>query len=132
MTSPRGAIKNLEFGIRNSLSRCRAGWWHGSRDHEFLIQNSKFLISHGGAMVIVERPDPSVARLVLDQPARFNPLSSAMIAALEDALRRIAADAEVRAVVLAANGRGFCAGHDLKEMRAHAHDRVWQRQLFDA
>ena len=83
-------------------------------------------------MVILERPEPAVARVVLDQPARFNPLSSAMIAALDDALRRIAADAGIRAVVLAANGRGFCAGHDLKEMRAHAGDRAWQRQLFDA
>ena len=83
-------------------------------------------------MVTVEHPEPAVARVVLDQPARFNPLSSAMIAALDDALRRIAADAGIRAVVLAANGRGFCAGHDLKEMRAHAGDRAWQRQLFDA
>jgi len=83
-------------------------------------------------MVILERPEPAVARVVLDQPARFNPLSSAMIAALDDALRRIAADAGIRAVVLAANGRGFCAGHDLTEMRAHAGDRAWQRQLFDA
>jgi enoyl-CoA hydratase/carnithine racemase len=37
----------------------------------------------------------------------------------------------VRAIVLAANGRGFCAGHDLKEMRAHASDKAWQRRLFD-
>jgi enoyl-CoA hydratase/carnithine racemase len=83
-------------------------------------------------MVIVERPEPGVARVVLDQPARFNPLSTALIAALDDALRRIAADPEIRAVVLAANGRGFCAGHDLKEMRAHAGDGAWQRRLFDA
>jgi len=83
-------------------------------------------------MVVVERPEPAVARVVLDQPARFNPLSFEMIAALDDALRAIAADATVRAVVLAANGRGFCAGHDLKEMRAHADDRGWQRRLFDA
>jgi len=83
-------------------------------------------------MVTVERQEPGVARIVLDQPARFNPLSSDTIAALDDALRGIAADAGVRAVVLAANGRGFCAGHDLKEMRAHAHDRGWQRRLFDA
>jgi len=83
-------------------------------------------------MVVVERQEPAVARVVLDQPARFNPLSFEMIAALDDALRGIAADATVRAVVLAANGRGFCAGHDLKEMRAHADDRGWQRRLFDA
>jgi len=83
-------------------------------------------------MVTVERQEPGVARIVLDQPARFNPLSSDTIAALDDALRGIAADAGVRAVVIAANGRGFCAGHDLKEMRAHAHDRGWQRRLFDA
>ena len=83
-------------------------------------------------MVVLEHPEPGIARLVLDQPARFNPLSSEMIAALDDALRRIAADPGIRAVVLAANGRGFCAGHDLKEMRAHAGDRAWQRQLFDA
>jgi len=83
-------------------------------------------------MVVVERPEPAVARVVLDQPARFNPLSFEMIAALDDALRAVAADATVRAVVLAANGRGFCAGHDLKEMRAHADDRGWQRRLFDA
>jgi enoyl-CoA hydratase/carnithine racemase len=37
----------------------------------------------------------------------------------------------VRAIVLSADGRGFCAGHDLKEMRAHAGDRLWQRRLFD-
>jgi len=83
-------------------------------------------------MVVVERPEPAVARVVLDQPARFNPLSFEMIAALDAALRAVAADATVRAVVLAANGRGFCAGHDLKEMRAHADDRGWQRRLFDA
>jgi enoyl-CoA hydratase/carnithine racemase len=34
-------------------------------------------------------------------------------------------------VLLAAKGKGFCAGHDLKEMRAHAGDKTWQRQLFD-
>jgi enoyl-CoA hydratase/carnithine racemase len=54
-----------------------------------------------------------------------------MIGALQAALGEIAADTEVRAVVLAANGRGFCAGHDLKEMRSHVGDKRWQRQLFD-
>ena len=70
--------------------------------------------------------------LTLNRGDRFNPLSSEMIAALDAALEAAAADASVRAVVLAANGRGFCAGHDLKEMRAHAGDKAWQRGLFDA
>jgi enoyl-CoA hydratase/carnithine racemase len=54
-----------------------------------------------------------------------------MIAALQGALDSIAQDRSVRAVVLAGLGRGFCAGHDLKEMHAHANDKVWQRRLFD-
>jgi enoyl-CoA hydratase/carnithine racemase len=54
-----------------------------------------------------------------------------MLAALEQALDDMAADATVRAVVLAAAGKGFSAGHDLKELRAHA-DPAWQRELFDA
>jgi enoyl-CoA hydratase/carnithine racemase len=73
----------------------------------------------------------AVARLTLNRGDRFNPLSSAMIAALHAALDEVAADAEIGALVIAAEGRGFCAGHDLKEMRAHAADHAWQRRLFD-
>src|SRR5262245_15295565 len=73
-----------------------------------------------------------VATLTLNRGTRFNPLSSAMIAALHAALDDVAGDANVRVVVIAAEGRGFCAGHDLKEMRQHATDHEWQRRLFDA
>jgi enoyl-CoA hydratase/carnithine racemase len=55
-----------------------------------------------------------------------------MIAALQAELEAAAADAAIRVIVLAAAGRGFSAGHDLKEMRAHARDKSWQRDLFDA
>lgn len=72
-----------------------------------------------------------VATLTLNRGDRFNPLSSAMIAALRTELDAIAAAEDVRVVVLAADGRGFCAGHDLKEMRAHTNDLEWQRRLFD-
>lgn len=72
-----------------------------------------------------------VATLTLNRGERFNPLSSAMIAALGAAIDQVAADDTVRVVVIAAAGRGFCAGHDLKEMRAHAADFAWQRRLFD-
>lgn len=73
-----------------------------------------------------------VATLTLNRGARFNPLSSAMIAALDGHLAAIADDAGVRAVVLAGSGRGFSAGHDLGEMRAHHADDAWQQGLFDA
>jgi enoyl-CoA hydratase/carnithine racemase len=72
-----------------------------------------------------------VATLTLNRSERFNPLSSGMIAALHAELDAVAEDREVRVVVLAAAGRGFSAGHDLKEMRAHAGDHAWQRRLFD-
>lgn len=72
-----------------------------------------------------------VATLTLNRGERFNPLSRAMIAALQAELDRIASDASVRSIVLAAEGRGFCAGHDLKELRAHP-DLVWQQELFGA
>lgn len=85
----------------------------------------------GQGLVLIERRDRGEARLVLNRPDRFNPLSSDMIRAVEGALNMLAADPAVRVVVLAANGRGFCAGHDLKEMRSHAKDQDWQRRLFD-
>ncbi len=72
-----------------------------------------------------------VATLTLNRGDRFNPLSRAMIAALQDALARIADDTAVRSVVIAANGKGFCAGHDLRELRAHP-DLAWQQELFAA
>ena len=71
-----------------------------------------------------------IVTLTLNRGDRFNPLSVAMIAALESELDAVPRDARV--VVLAANGKGFCAGHDLKEMRAHAGDPAWQRELFAA
>lgn len=77
-----------------------------------------------------ERRD-GVATLTLNRGDRYNPLSLAMIAAIEEELGRIAGDRTVKAVVLAGAGKGFCAGHDLKEMRAHAGDEPWQRKLFD-
>jgi len=84
-----------------------------------------------GQPLVTTRREGAVAWLSLNQPNRFNPLSLDMIGALQAALSEIAADPEVRAVVLAASGRGFCAGHDLKEMRSHAGDEQWQKQLFD-
>ncbi len=60
--------------------------------------------------------DGAIARLTLNQPAKYNPLSAATIEALIEALEALANDAEVRVIVLAAEGKAFSAGHDLGEM----------------
>src|SRR5262249_40844972 len=82
---------------------------------------------------LVLRTDADAVRtLTLNRGERFNPLSSAMIAALQAELDAVARDPSIRVVVFAARGRGFCAGHDLKEMRANGGDAEWQRRLFAA
>jgi enoyl-CoA hydratase/carnithine racemase len=74
--------------------------------------------------------DEGVVRLTLARGDRYNPLSRSMIAALRAELDAVAADPDARVVVLVADGRGFCAGHDLAEMRAHTDDPAWQAALF--
>ena len=69
------------------------------------------------ALLLTETKD-GVATLTLNRPGQFNALSSALIDELQTTFDRLAADPAVSVVVLAANGRGFCAGHDLKEIRA--------------
>jgi enoyl-CoA hydratase/carnithine racemase len=64
------------------------------------------------------RDERGVYTLTLNAPRSFNVLSEAMLAALQSALDTVATDPQARLVVIAANGRAFCAGHDLKEMRA--------------
>jgi enoyl-CoA hydratase/carnithine racemase len=81
--------------------------------------------------LVLSRREGPVVRLTLNRGERFNPLSSAMIEALQRELDALASDSEARVVVLAAEGRGFSAGHDLKEMRSHFGDDAWQRRLFD-
>ena len=83
------------------------------------------------APFVLARLDGSVCRLTLNRGERYNALSRGMIDALQTELVRIAADPAIRCVVLGAEGKGFCAGHDLKELRAHP-DIEWQRELFSA
>jgi len=85
----------------------------------------------GVAPLVLSRIDGSVCHLTLNRGERYNTLSRAMIAALQTELDRVASDPAIRCVVLGAEGKGFCAGHDLKELRAHP-DLGWQRELFSA
>src|SRR5215471_11278579 len=76
---------------------------------------------------------PAVAEIVLDRPEAMNALSTAMAARLARVCADLAADREVRAIVLAAAGRAFCVGADLKERAAMSDaDLMAQRPVFRA
>ena len=68
-----------------------------------------------------------VHRLTLNSPHTFNVLGESMLTALQQAIEHIAADSEARALVLAAEGKAFCAGHNLKEMKAQPQLAYYQR-----
>jgi len=78
----------------------------------------------------------SIALLTLNRPAARNSLSEAMIAALHAALNEIGDDNSIRALVIAANGPAFSAGHDMKELTAHRsdgdHGRAYFAQIMNA
>ena len=84
--------------------------------------------------LVLRQDQGHIARLTLNSPGNYNALSLAMIAALEAELDRIAADNGIRVVVLAAVGKAFSAGHDLREMQAARGDtdagRAAYEQLF--
>lgn len=69
-------------------------------------------------LVLLARDRRGCVTVTLNRPAAFNALSEAMLDQLQRAFDQIAADESVRVVVMAGAGRAFCAGHDLKEMRA--------------
>ncbi|MEP3345940.1 MAG: enoyl-CoA hydratase [Litoreibacter sp.] len=69
------------------------------------------------ALILREDHGP-IARLTLNNPAKLNALSDAMLAALHGRLDDIAKDDTIRVVILSGAGKVFCAGHDLKEMQA--------------
>ncbi|HSM19434.1 MAG TPA: enoyl-CoA hydratase [Hyphomicrobiales bacterium] len=74
------------------------------------------------APFVLRQDRDAVATLTLNRPASYNALSADMMTALQQALDEIAADRAVAVVVLRAEGKGFCGGHDLKEMQAHRND----------
>ncbi|WP_290649865.1 enoyl-CoA hydratase [Aquisalimonas sp.] len=76
------------------------------------------------------RQTGAVARVGFNQPQRYNPLSAEVIDALHRALDRIAEDDTIRVVILDAEGKGFCAGHDLREVRG-IEARAAHQDLFD-
>ncbi|RYF62625.1 MAG: enoyl-CoA hydratase [Comamonadaceae bacterium] len=77
----------------------------------------------------ITRDARGVVTLTLNDPARFNALGTEMLSALQQALDDAGRDESVRAVVLAAAGKAFCAGHNLKDMAANP-ELAYYQKLF--
>ena len=78
-------------------------------------------------LVKSERDARGVIILTLNRPQAFNALSEALLAALQGELDALETDASARVLVLAGAGKAFCAGHDLREMRAQPSLEYYQR-----
>ncbi|MCY4065951.1 MAG: enoyl-CoA hydratase [Rhodospirillaceae bacterium] len=81
-------------------------------------------------VLLPDLSERGVLTLTLNRPRVYNALSEDLLDALKSALESAAKDSAVRVVVIRAAGRAFCAGHDLREMRARP-DRAWYTELFD-
>ena len=86
-------------------------------------------IPNSDELLLITRDTRGVITLTLNDPARFNALGSEMLTALQQALDEAGRDEAVRVVVLAAAGKAFCAGHNLKDMAANP-DLAYYQKLF--
>lgn len=86
-------------------------------------------MNHDDTLLLRADRADGLTTLTLNRPGQFNSLSEALLSALQKELDAIAADETVRVVVLAGAGKAFCAGHDLKEMRAN-HSKAYMQGLF--
>jgi enoyl-CoA hydratase/carnithine racemase len=84
----------------------------------------------GNAPYVLKSQSNGIVTLTLNRGDKFNPLSEEMMHALQAELDAVAQDDGARVVVLAAAGKAFCAGHDLKQMRAHP-SAGYYKALFD-
>ncbi|MGB0297265.1 MAG: enoyl-CoA hydratase [bacterium] len=80
--------------------------------------------------LVLRHDDEGVTILTMNRPQARNALSQGMLRALLDAFIEVSTDEAVRVVILAGAGPGFCAGHDLKEIKAQNYSRNYTEQLF--
>src|SRR4029077_696506 len=81
---------------------------------------------HSNEPLLLRQVQEGIATLTLNRPQARNALSMALMAELLTDLRNLAEEREIRVVILAGSGPGFCAGHDLKELRGQPKREVYQ------
>lgn len=80
--------------------------------------------------ILLRNDDDGITTLTLNRPLQYNALSSELIEELSASLDKIDRDDSIRVVIIAAAGKAFCAGHDLKEMRSQE-ERAFHNALFE-
>lgn len=88
------------------------------------------MLTEDDPLLLCAVDERGVATLTLNRPQAFNSLSEAMLAALKNELTAIQANQKIKAVIVAAQGKAFCAGHDLKEMRSEP-SLAYYQNLFN-
>jgi enoyl-CoA hydratase/carnithine racemase len=96
---------------------------------EFTMSATAAALQPSEEPLLLRQDAGGIATLTLNRPKQFNALSEALLAQLQTTLAAIAADESVRIVVIAAAGSAFCAGHDLKQMRANP-SKAYYDKLF--
>ena len=81
-------------------------------------------------LLVIRKNAGSVVTLTLNSPKQFNALSVELLTAMQAELDSIGQDTTIQVLVIAANGKAFCTGHNLKEMHANP-DEAFQRALFE-
>jgi enoyl-CoA hydratase/carnithine racemase len=80
--------------------------------------------------ILLREKEDGIATLTLNRPKQYNALSGALLGELQITLDEISADDSIHVVIIAANGKAFCPGHDLKEMRSNE-DKAFHQALFN-
>jgi len=91
-----------------------------------MTPRSDVMLSTEDPLLLRSTDERGVITLTLNRPQAFNALSEGLLEALQTELSLIARDESARVLVLAAAGRAFCAGHDLREMRATPSQRYYE------
>jgi len=84
------------------------------------------MTSDAGSVLLTSDNIEGVVTLTLNRPGQFNSLSDELLDSLQHELDTLARESSVRVILLAANGRAYCAGHDLKQMRARPEEDYYQ------
>ena len=81
------------------------------------------------SLVLKNAYSPGIVNLTLNNPSQYNALSEEMLSAMISTIDEIRDNSDIKVVILSANGKAFCAGHDLKQMRARP-DESYYEDLF--